>query len=344
MAMHGHESGRQTKYQECYVAFLDILGFKELVRRSQRDGGVLSALVRALDTTANLSPTTHERRDVQYEGGRCVGVSNQRRWVTQIRAFSDSVALFVPTETDGLSSLLCQVRYLHDRLLELECCMRGAVTMGEMYWDDAWCQEAAPGQTESDESQTKILYDRDALSNGLVTFGPALVEAYELETTVAVYPRAVFSPGLLAHVQRMAAEKPKRQTDSIHRAAHAGFICAPTPENHCRSILDFIRTDSDGVAFLDLFHRDIARDDTQRIVRENLADGQTCTHWIGDGMTFEEFMRRTRETIARFLADNQPPRIRAKHLWLANYFNEALAGLDVPPIPIVWAQLPTGSP
>jgi hypothetical protein len=107
------------KYTECYVAFLDILGFKKLVNRSEKNTKVLSALIDGLTKMANLRPpTVHEKRYLQYRGAKCVGVGNMQRWVTQVRAFSDCVAIFIPTETQALADILRKVRYLHDGLLE----------------------------------------------------------------------------------------------------------------------------------------------------------------------------------------------------------------------------------
>ena len=80
--MTGKQQG-VVEYEPCYVAFADILGFKALVLRSQECQQTRCALVRALDVVATLSPGGIENRD-----GLCR---------TQIRFFSDGVALFIPT-------------------------------------------------------------------------------------------------------------------------------------------------------------------------------------------------------------------------------------------------------
>ena len=324
MNTNEHECEEGTQYTECYVAYLDILGFTKLVS----NGTALSALVRALNTVVSLDPAIHEMRNVHYNQGKCIGVSNHHRWVTQIRAFSDCVVLFVPTKAGGLSSLLCMVRYLYDRLLELKYCLRGAVAIGDMYWDDAWSRSRADTEKATDSADKTVLYDRNAPSNALITLGPALIEAYELESTVAVYPRVVFSPKLVTHVDKMVKEPPES-------SALAGFLCAPTPENRSRTILEFIRMDSDGVPFLDLFNRDMAHSDTEQIEHERLADGKV----LSDGVMFEQFMRRTRKTIEHFLGEDNNDKVRAKHLWLANYFNASLAQHNIDPLPVEWAEL-----
>jgi hypothetical protein len=334
---------RQDAYTECYVAFLDILGFRQLVDQSVKDLNVLPDLIRVLTSCADLEPTQHTSRDVLSNEGKPVVVRNEREWTTQIRAFSDCVAIFIPTHTHALASVLCKVRYLHDRVLELHCCLRGAITFGGMYWNNAWSCPPENGQrADSDQSQT-VLYDKDASSNALIALGPALIEAHRLESEVAVYPRVVFSARLMEHIEAMAKKAPENANQGIHKAAHASCLCSPSSENTSRCIRDFILpgldsipTGSDGVPFLDMFHRDIIRNDTQRIVREHLADGRIETRWVRNATTYEQFMRNNKETIESFLEEINPEKVRAKHLWLANYFNATLSRDSIAPIQIKW--------
>lgn len=328
-------------YTECYVAFLDILGFKELVRRSEDSSGLRGFLVRALKEVASLSPTQHSKREVTYHKDGAITASPTKDWATQIRAFSDNVAIFIPVETDGLTDVLCKIRYLHDRLFELRCCVRGAVTIGGMYWDDSWCSSSSGEETrnvtEAVFASSETLYDRERPSNEFITLGPGLVEAYKLESEVAIYPRVIFSPALMAHINAMSKTKPDNAAQGIHKAAHAVFLCSSGPENAGRCITDFIREDSDGVPFLDLFHKDIDRSDTQRIEREVLEDGRTCTRWIRDNMTHDQFMNHARAAIEELLKEPCPDKVRAKYLWLANYFNSATPSLDIAPLPAQWS-------
>jgi hypothetical protein len=165
-----------------------------------------------------------------------------------------------------------------------------------------------------------------------------MVEAYELESKVAIYPRVILSAKLLAHIQAAEKWKPENSAQSIHKAAHAVFLCSSCPDNHARSIKDFIRTDSDGVPFVDFFHPDISRSDTERIVRSKLPGDGMCTNWIRDGMTHEQFMRNVGSVLETHLRDALPVSIRVKCLWLANYFNQSLGQSGVLPLPVDWKQ------
>jgi hypothetical protein len=327
----------KSEYTECYVAFLDILGFKQLVQRSKDDGNILKKLVQVLETVEDISPTTHSQREVKYEEeGKCVGASNEKCWITQVRAFSDSVVLFVPAETCGLSSILCKIRYLHDRLLELDCCLRGAVTIGDMYWNDVWSNSKDEKSPQDGSSDSEATYDRKIPTNGLITLGPALLEAYKLESECVVYPRVMFSKKLFSHIKKMAKATPKKSAQGIHQAARAIPLCSPTPKNNSRCISDFICDDFDSIPFLDLFHRDIDRNDTKRIELDTFDDGKTTRKWTKKKIKYKQFMRNTRKTIKRLLAADNDDKVSAKYLWLANYFNTSLCQLDINPLPAKW--------
>ena len=69
-------------YTECYVAFLDILGFKDMVERSKTDAGVLTDLIRVLNTTATITPTKHTitDNDNRWDANKYAGERQIRTW------------------------------------------------------------------------------------------------------------------------------------------------------------------------------------------------------------------------------------------------------------------------
>lgn len=54
-----------VEYTQCYVAFIDILGFSALVKRSETDPSVIRVLVRALNEAASVGGSEHLRGDKQ---------------------------------------------------------------------------------------------------------------------------------------------------------------------------------------------------------------------------------------------------------------------------------------
>ena len=282
------------KYTECYVAFIDILGFSGIVEKSVTDSTLLAKLTRAMNFLAEPgSGTKVSRRQ------NAAGHWEENRWLIQTRAFSDSVAIFMPTETGSISQMLFVVRYLHDRMLELELCMRGAVTSGVMYLNDAWSNPAEREEQQND--LTNGMYERGLNQDFPVTLGPGLIDAYKLEDECAIYPRLLISPSLYEYVER------------------EGVKCPPIgPYNPSdRPLTDFFRTDADGLHFLDVLHPDVMRSDTERIVRSTIADGRFSIELQRDGNTQSTLLEHVDKVIEKGmkLSDN----IREKYEWLKSY-------------------------
>ena len=63
-SVHDHAA----TYTECYVAILDVLGLKNLVRRSKEEKAVLPALIRGLSVAATLRPTLHGKATLSHAG------------------------------------------------------------------------------------------------------------------------------------------------------------------------------------------------------------------------------------------------------------------------------------
>lgn len=282
------------QYTECFVAFIDVLGFGDAVRRSVREPDLLKKLARATNFMADMPSGTKTSRRQNTDG-----TFTEREWRVQTRAFSDTVVIFMPTETGSISQMLFMVRYLHDRMLELKLCMRGAVTIGGMYWNDAWSLSTKADDT----AQCDVLFQRGG-QDFPVTLGPGLIEAYELESKRADVPRILISDSLHQYVLE----------DQI-KAVPFGHYQPPD-----RLLSDFIRTDADGLRFLDLLNREITRNDTERLERQTAADGKFSIRWERDGSTHHAVMQNVQRLIADSLAKaNLPEKVRAKYQWLRTY-------------------------
>jgi hypothetical protein len=142
-------------YSPYIVTFLDILGFRELLRTKSAD---------EIDRIIKLT-----RRHAADEKGE------QKEIGLQTVAFSDSIIrLRSASESSGLFYELLDLLHAQAGLLAYGVLVRGGIALGDVYRDG----------------------DR--------VFGPGFVEAYELESKVAVYPRIVVAPNLL---NALAAEE-----------------------------------------------------------------------------------------------------------------------------------------
>lgn len=228
--MSDETQGDTIQYTECYLAFLDILGMKKLVQDSSK----AASLVGLLNSLA-----AHETREADpwrsmIFSRRDPVTNDVRTWTLQVRPFSDSIVLFVPTESQGLSWLLGKVRYLHDSVLPLGYAMRGAVVIGGMYWDDSWSNVSA----DANAANPRV---------GYITLGPAIVEAYLLENERVNFPRIAFSEALVAHVERLGNVVPDH---SLSMNGERAFpLTSGSPATSHRTLSDFIQEDEDGMRF-----------------------------------------------------------------------------------------------
>lgn len=304
----------ESRYTECYVAFLDILGFADLVKRSVEEPALLDQLVSALEQAKNIESFWSEHRDMK--------TGKSKRWSLQVHAFSDCVALFIPVESGMLSSLLASIRRLHDRLLRLDVCLRGAVTLGGMHWDDRWSREPDAGdETGGSAEQAAFLATP-------VAIGPGLIAAYKLESQCAVYPRILISDDLYDHAEQLKT-----------RAKARAFPLASASGDHgALTLLHFLRQDFDGLRHLDVLHPAVNRRDVLRHVEEVDAAGAKIIRAEFDDTTREEWLQRLREFIERNLESaGTEEKIKAKYLWLARYHN---ATRETKRIPVFQDEVP----
>jgi len=146
-------------YSDRYVAFVDILGFSEIVRKTKHDETTVRvvALAHALTAIGSHHPSLNENDDFQFQ------------------TFSDSIVMSSAATLTGLLHIFHSISELNISLLKPGLLTRGAVARGKLH------------------------HDR------FVMFGPALLDAYGIETTVAKYPRVVLSRAVYQDFRRVAS-------------------------------------------------------------------------------------------------------------------------------------------
>lgn len=123
-----------------YFAFLDLLGYKELIKADLKNG-------------------THDLRDRLTSAFGSLGHVNEAD--VSIQAISDSIFLTLNTESLGFKYFVGVIRDLQIAFLKSGLLLRGGIAFNKHF------------------------------QNGKVTYSPALVDAYELETTSAFFPRII---------------------------------------------------------------------------------------------------------------------------------------------------------
>lgn len=160
---------RDNSYTDCYVAFIDILGFKSIVREKSCQQILqihksYSQIIRAIlyrDRTGNVQ-TVSELDLVKH------------------KVMSDSICFYIKAnEYNALFCLLSSCAVLQRTLLELDdpVLIRGAITKGHIFADD-----------------------------NNILFGPALVNAYLAEED-AEFPRIVITKDILRFGKKFVTPK-----------------------------------------------------------------------------------------------------------------------------------------
>lgn len=267
------------EYQDCYVAFLDVLGFRQLVERSV-DHPALLLQISGITTLA-ASPRSGVK---QTSLGPCP---------MQVRAFSDSIVVFTPAQhangnaCNPLAQLCFVVRYLHDRILELDACIRGGITVGKMYWHPSWSDAASTPKRGSRGAQP-------------ITFGPGLNAAYDLENQKGSPPRVLVS-------------------DTIQNVATTQHMQAWPFAGHGTMLQHVFRTDPVGKkAHLDLLNARVVRYDGEKM--RTSSGGFTVTWKTMAGSGHGKTLARARALAQAGVKVNAAcERVRPKYEWLRDY-------------------------
>jgi hypothetical protein len=184
MAEEIAEKGDAPIYSERYVAFVDILGFSNIVRASVSSPDQAEELAKILQRLANRTTST--------------GISDADDFLGQ--SFSDCIVLSENATPKGLLYLLQTLTFVSLDLLSNGILVRGGIAKGQLHHTDK------------------------------VVFGPALIEAYRLESQIAKFPRII-----------------------LDRYARADFKQNKIGDGVDPLIRPEIQLDNDGPPFLDIF-------------------------------------------------------------------------------------------
>lgn len=148
---------KERGYKECYIAFLDLLGFKSLIED--------------VETTCEDIAKVFDEIDKEYP----VSINEEDRPLMDFselkkKIMSDTICLYVDSSVDNsLAGLIATCDYLQVRLSRRNppILLRGAIIKGKIY------------------------------AKGDITFGPGVSKAYLLEEKTAKYPRIILTKNLI---------------------------------------------------------------------------------------------------------------------------------------------------
>lgn len=172
------DSTINLNYERRIVAFIDILGFREIVKQSEKDTTKIQLLYSVLEFLKDWE--TSEKWNLKFieieESAQMKGIEKfDIRGKTNSTAFSDSIVISVKTDNDVnemVSTLVSNLANIGSILMEKGILFRGGMTIGNVIHKE----------------------------NGTV-FGQGLIDAYSLETKAALYPRIILSDELLKELK-----------------------------------------------------------------------------------------------------------------------------------------------
>jgi len=182
----------KMEYEDRIVCFLDILGFKEHINRT--------VVGDSTQRQENIKRIASAIDSIRYFTDADKIKQNSTKKVTQ---FSDSIVIsFLPNEESGVFYTLLELLWIQINLVMNNMLCRGGITRGELI------------HTE------KIL------------FGPAMINAYILESKAALYPRIILDESIIEAGIR------------AHAKHHYSY-------HELESIMSLLSQDSDGMYYID---------------------------------------------------------------------------------------------
>ncbi|MDQ0359440.1 hypothetical protein [Breznakia pachnodae] len=166
---------KKEDYKKYIVAFIDILGFSSLVKKSINDANNLLKIDTALEKFNNLRlKKTWEDNQILIDVEEDAQKKNLDDYYINKMArcfcFSDSIIITVNGDNhinERTSALIAVLSKIGAELLSNGILIRGAISWGDMHVDDN--------------------------SQSSKAFGPAIIDAYRIEEDQAIFPRIVLS-------------------------------------------------------------------------------------------------------------------------------------------------------
>lgn len=253
------------------VSFIDILGFKELVKNHPDDTDFFLKIFKGIEYCYHDYKLGMEDMDDSFDV------------VHTLQTFSDSIVSTVTTKSDVETQLReflfmfeLEVQHLafvqYQMFVDYGILIRGAISFGNIYHDNN------------------------------ILFGEGMVNAYEMEETLAIYPRIIIDPKIIDLIGKYAKDV-DRYPDEIKNFHDTMFV----PSDMYKQI----RQDKDGLYFIDFL---------------NLKDveGYWYVPLEPTNNDIYEIFISYKEKLLEKLSEIQSKsdKTKVKYNWLKNYYND----------------------
>lgn len=241
------------KYEQRIVAFIDILGFKTLLNDTLDKNGTDNE--KAIDAIISAYQAIRDIWDLDKKSEFLNTKSSETK---KVSIFSDCLVVsFEIDQPNEVFFTLLEIKWLIMRLLARKILCRGAISVGKFIHNDNYL------------------------------FGPALVEAYTLESKAAMYPRVILDNSVI-------------EVGAKHGKLKHSFN---QEKKYVHSLLE---QDSDGMYYIDYFFK-----------AQSELDDPTYD--------FPEYIHNLGEIIRKGLmgsSHHSKADIRVKYSWMRERFNQ----------------------
>ena len=250
-----------SDYINSYVAFLDMLGFKGVCGKKVLNCAEIKAIFNDI-----------ELLKMQYDNGFSeLIIPDNVRKNTTFTIMSDSVVVSAPDNDDGLLFILYLCSFIQNLLLKNKILLRGGIARDEFFK----CEN--------------------------IMFGPALVEAYSIESSLAIYPRIVLADSIINDLKNRGAFAKKGVQDCIKK-----YVSSK------------INADSDGATAHEAFTQ------IELLIKKSSEDSLYFVHYFNP----LEMIRLRRDMTVRTVIDtvikeglaHKDEKIQLKYHWLDEYY------------------------
>jgi hypothetical protein len=251
------------KYEQRIVAFIDILGFKSLLSETTDNKGIDNE--KAINAVISAYEAIRDIWDLDKKSDYLDTESSDSK---KVSIFSDCLVVsFEVNQPSQVFYTLLEIKWLIMRLISRKILCRGAVSVGKFIHTDNYL------------------------------FGPALVEAYTLESKAAMYPRVI-----LDH--------------TVIEAGAQNSIMDHDSSEELRYVRSLLEQDSDGMYYIDYFFK----------AQSELDDPE---------YDFPEYINNLGAIIRKGLmgsSHHSKADIRVKYSWMRERYNQMVEQVTEPKI------------
>lgn len=246
-----------VEYRECYVAFLDMLGFSNKCVKKELSCSEIFKLL-SINSLINY---VAKHKLLKHIIPKDVVDS------TYYSIMSDSIFIAAPANDYGLLYILYLCSFIQNMLLENNVLLRGGITKGEFFGKDD------------------------------IVFGPAVVEAYNIERFISNFPRIVLAECIIDDMKKAGLFKKKTPEYYISNAINK------SEEDSIFSQIELLINQStdDSLCFVNYLH-------TMQLIKlnHNPSIKQKIEDYIDKGV------------------QSNNAKIKVKYLWTKNYYENSI--------------------